>query len=81
VDDRATRNAVVLAVVEIVGILAGRENNVTSGEEEDPVALTAFAVRGGLWSDLKTKFRCEANAYVESTYWFPSLRHLVGLWG
>jgi hypothetical protein len=74
VDDLATRHAVVLAVVELIGILAGRESDVTSSEEEDPVALTAFAeietarsfeVREVLGSNLKTKYRSEGNAYVD----------------
>jgi len=47
---------------------------VTSGEEEDPTALTAlaeietarsFEVREGLGSNLKTKCRSEGNAYVD----------------
>ena len=41
-DDLVTRHAVILAVVELVRILAGRGSNVTNGREEDPVALTAF---------------------------------------
>ena len=74
VDNLATRHAIVLTVVELVGILAGRESNVTSGEEEDPVALTVFAeietarpleVREVLESNLKTKCRGEGNAYID----------------
>jgi len=42
VDDLATRHAFILAVAELVGTLAGRENNVTSGEE-DSSALVTFA--------------------------------------
>ena len=38
--------AVGFAVVRPVRILAGRENNVTSGEDEDPIAPTAFATIG-----------------------------------
>ena len=41
-DDLVTMYAVILAVVELVRILAGRGSNVTNGREEDPVALTAF---------------------------------------
>jgi hypothetical protein len=70
VDCIATRHAVFLAVVGLVGILAGWESNVTSSEEEDPVALTAFAemetvrsfeVRVILESNLKTKRRVKGT--------------------
>ena len=73
VDDLATRYSVVLAVVELIGILAGWENNMMSGEEEDPVTLTAFTdikttcslkMREGLGGYPKTKRRSERDAYV-----------------
>ena len=73
VDDLATRYAVVIAVVELVRIFAGRENNMTGGKEEDPIAPAAFAeiettgsfeVRKGLGSDLETECWSEWAVYV-----------------
>ena len=43
VDDLATRYAVFLAVVEVVKIFAGWENNMVGGKEEDLIAPAAFA--------------------------------------
>lgn len=43
VDNLTMRHAVVLVVVELVGILAEWENNMMSSEEEDPVAPAALA--------------------------------------
>ena len=43
VDDLATRNATILALVELVSIFAGRESNVAGGKEEDSTTPAAFA--------------------------------------
>jgi hypothetical protein len=73
VDDLATRYFVVLAVVEVVRIFAGRESNMAGGKEEDPIAPAAFAeiettssfeVREGLGSNLETECGSEWAAYV-----------------
>jgi hypothetical protein len=73
VNDLATRYAVVLAVVELVRIFAGRESNMAGSKEEDPIAPAAFAeietagsfkVREGLGSDLETECRSEWAVYV-----------------
>jgi hypothetical protein len=70
VDDLETRHAVILAVVEIVRVFAGRESNVSGRKEEYLITFaeiettSAFEVREGLASDLETQSGSEWTAHV-----------------
>jgi hypothetical protein len=73
VDDLATRDVVVLAVIKVVRISAGRESSMAGCKKEDPIAPAAFAeiettsafeVRVGLGSNLEPECGSEWAAYV-----------------
>ena len=73
-DYLVTGRAIGLAGVELIRVLARRENSMAGREEEHPIAFAAFAevdttsafdVRVGLGSDFETEGRSEWGAHVD----------------